>query len=203
MHREWMYISVVAMFVSAGCGATPAASGPIANVAPSPPVTSSCSPRLTCTLLPFRISGDAVDDDGRPVTGARVTVYPFIFGAGGGEVSTTTDVRGFYEIAFDAMQDAVGGVGSVVARRDGHELDGHYLSRPSAQIVHNFRLYRVRRIAPDASVTVTVLPEDPPCGYEWEWVCRTVRIVPMSPRTPRFSLFPYSAGGHVLEQLPL
>ena len=136
------------------------------------------------------------DDAGRPLTGAQITVYPFIFGAGGSPTpSASTDARGFYEVGFEGMEDAGGSIGTVIARREGYELDGAFLGRRTpADTVRNFRLYPVKRIVPGESVTITVNPGDPPCGFDWEWVCRTVRLVPATSGTLAFSLITHSGG---------
>ena len=161
-----------------GCGGSPASAPPLAPT-PLPNETApACSPRLTCELLSFRVSGFATDDDGRPVPGVRVTLAPWKFGQVPPRISLVTDARGFYEAQFEAMRDAVGGVGNAVAEQSGYETHAHYLGPAVPQeITQNFHLYRIRRITPGESVALVVRPDDPSCGFDDEWVCRRVRIV--------------------------
>ena len=70
-----------------------------------------------------------------------------------------------------------GYVGGVTGAREGHESETRGLGIPSApDVVINLRLHRIRRIAAGESVALTVLPDDPGWGDEWEWVARRVRI---------------------------
>ncbi len=89
-----------------------------------------------------------------------------------------TDSAGRYQAEFEAMRDAVGGVGGSFAEQPGYETHRRYLGpRASQDMTQNFHLYRIRRITPGDSVTLTVRPDEPMCGFDSEWVCRTVRIV--------------------------
>jgi len=175
--RKGLLVSINALILTLGCGGSPVVSplNPTQLTTTSEP---SCSPRITCEILPFRMSGIATDDEGRPVAGVKVTVNPWIFAQSTTPISTTTDIAGFYRIGFEAMRDAVGGVGSAVANQPGYETDGRYLGPQAAQeFTQNFHLYRTKRITPGESVSVTVLPDDTFCGFSDEWRCRTFRIV--------------------------
>jgi hypothetical protein len=122
-------------------------------------------------------------------------------------VSTTTDISGRYAISFEAMRDAVGGVGSIRAEQAGYETDGRYLGPSMPQeILQNLHLYRIRRIAPGESVSLTVLPDDTSCGSESEWTCRTVRIVASRAGTLTLALTSHNpqsqTGLEVIERVP-
>jgi hypothetical protein len=164
-----------------GCG-SPAPTAPTLAPSPfAPEAASTCSPRLTCEVVSFQITGVATDDDGRPVPGANVTIAPWKFGPVAPRIFLATDAAGFYRAEFEAMRDAVGGVGNVVVEHSGYENNARYLGPAVPQeMTQNFHLYRIRRIAPGESVALTVRPNDPSCGFDGEWICRTVRII-----TPR------------------
>jgi hypothetical protein len=155
----------------------------------------------------FRVSGVATDEDGRPVAGATITIAPWKFGESPPPIVLTTDAAGRYVAEFEAMRDAVGGVGNSVAEQPGHETHRHYLGPAAPQdIAQNFHLYRVRRIAPGESVALTVRPDDPSCGIDDEWVCRTIRIVAQRTGTLAITLTSHNpqdaTGLEVIERVP-
>jgi hypothetical protein len=164
--------------VGSACGGTTVPAAPGTAPTPMPTTTApSCPPSLTCAPLAFELSGIATDDDGRPVPNANITVYPYVFGTSVAPAHGMTDGSGFYNVGFNAMRDAVGGIGGAAADKAGYEHDGRYLFDARTQdVVQNFHLYRIWRINPGMSVSVTVLPDDPFCGFDDEWRCRTLRI---------------------------
>lgn len=168
--------SMLLACLASGCSG----SSPASSVGPTPLAqisASSCAPTIACALLPFGLAGRATDDDGRPVPAAHITMRPFTYPQADAALSTATDATGFYRFDFMAMRDAVGGVGSAMAERDGYESDSRYIGpRAASEIAQDFRLYRIRKITPGESVSLTVQPDDPSCGFDDEWVCRTVRI---------------------------
>jgi hypothetical protein len=111
----------------------------------------------------------ATDDDGRPVAGATITIAPWKLGQSPPQTVVATDANGGYRAEFEAMRDAVGGVGNSVAEQSGYETHRHYLGPAVPQdITQNFHLYRIKRIAPGESVALTVWPDDPSCGFDDE-----------------------------------
>ena len=180
-------VVVCALGVIEGCGEP--SSGPI-----SPTALSSTERFARCQLIPFHISGVASDEDGRPVAGAMVTIRPFIVGQSPPPITTTTDAGGSYRVEFEGMKDAVGGVGSALAELPGRERHWRYLGPNfSQEIVHNFHLYRIRRIRPGELVTVVVRPDDTACGLDDEWVCRTVRVTAPQDGTLKVTLVSHNA----------
>ena len=158
-------------------------------------------------MVPFRISGAVTDDEGRPVVGAKVTIAPWKFGELLPQLILTSDAAGTYRADFQAMRDAVGGVGNSFAEQAGHETHRRYLGpRVPQEITQNFHLYRVRHIAPGDSVALTVRPDDPSCGFDAEWVCRTVRITATRAGTLTIRLTSHSpqdaTGLEVIERVP-
>jgi hypothetical protein len=91
------------------------------------------------------------------------------------------------------MRDTVGGVGSALAEELGHENHWRYLG-PSfpEEITQNFHLYQVKRIAPGERVSVIVRSDDTACGFDCEWVCRTVRITASQAGTLKVTLVSHS-----------
>src|SRR5262245_35899677 len=115
-------VLATALGVVQGCGDP--------TVGPAPPtalpVTERC-PSASCQLIPFHISGVATDDDGRPVTGAKVSIRPFVFGQSPPAIITSTDSAGFYRVEFEGQRDAAGGVGGAIAELPDHERHWRYL----------------------------------------------------------------------------
>ena len=136
-----------------------------------------------------------------------MTIRPFMFGQSPPPITTTTDASGFYRVELQAMRDTVGGVGSVLAEQPGHENHWRYLGPSIPQeITQNFHLYHVKRIAPGERVSVIVRPDDTACGFDGEWVCRTVRITASQAGTLRVTLVSHSprdeTGLEVYERVP-
>jgi hypothetical protein len=126
------------------------------------------------------LTGVTTDDDGNPVAGANITIQPYQ-AKSVPSVSVVTDERGSYSIDVDALR-YFGNDGWVATSRtdkSGYEPTTSYIypvSGTSLTAVQNVHLYRIRRIAAGASLSLTVLPDDPFCGFSDEWRCRTVRI---------------------------
>lgn len=183
----------IVVMASTACGGAPA-SPSSSPLVPPPSQTSSCSGFVRdCTVRAYRVGGIALDEEGRAVTGATVSVFPFVFGGNPTSKTATTDARGSYQIEFEAMQDSIGSVGYVGAQRDGYQRDGHIL-RPGTDILQNLRLYRIRRVTAGEAVAVTVLPNDPPCGFDDEWVCRIFRLTAASSGRLQVSLEKHTGG---------
>jgi hypothetical protein len=112
-----------------------------------------------------------------------------MFGQSPPPITTTTDAAGFYRVELEAMRDTVGGMGSARAEQPGHESHWRYLGPAFPQeITQDFHLYRLKRIAPGERVAVIVRPDDTSCGFDGEWVCRTVRITASQAGTLRVTL---------------
>ena len=88
-----------------------------------------------------------------------------------------TDSAGRYQAEFEAMRDAVGGVGGSFAEQPGYETQA--LPRPESVAGHDAELPFVSHQANHAWRLrhVDRAPDEPMCGFDSEWVCRTVRIV--------------------------
>lgn len=142
---------------------------------PSPPTLQGapCSSLTGCSVEPFHVTGSVTDGEGLAVAAATVSLQLI----SGPRLATVSDAVGSYEFSFQTYRNMPGYVGGVTGARVGHESDTRGLGIPSApDVVINLRLHRIRRIAAGESVALTVLPDDPGWGDEWEWVARRVRI---------------------------
>jgi hypothetical protein len=95
-----------------------------------------------------------------------------------------TDVAGAYKIAFTANPWTEGSRGRVAARAEliADEYEWYYrtIFATGPQLVENFRLHPLQRIAPGESVVLPMAPDDGMCVTELSWtlatVCRTLRV---------------------------
>lgn len=135
--------------------------------------------------MPFHLSGIARDDDYQPVSAVEVNVYPRIGGFGYGPiVSTLTDAGGAYAVDFNAVRAADGAVAGLLTHKAGYEPDDRGFIEPSGSTaVQNLRIYRIRRIVAGQSTHLVVAPDDPHCGINDQWVCRTLRVTSSSSGT--------------------
>jgi len=84
------FVALGSIVALAGCGSSSPAPSPSAVTVPGP--------------VPVQLSGVATDDDGAPVSGVSVFVYPFfIHGQGlGNAVTSVSDASGRYSITFNS-----------------------------------------------------------------------------------------------------
>jgi hypothetical protein len=166
-------LSFVAAFVvlisAAACGSNPSPAAPS-----TPSAVPASVPRPTST---FHATGIVTDDDGSPVTGAMVTIRPFVDGRNSASpVLGMTDGSGFYSIDFDANRYE-SGVASVKAARPGYDPSHNIIPTSAIQDVsQNVRIYRIKQVIAGESTVLTVLPGDTLCGDNDQFVCRTVHI---------------------------
>jgi len=158
---------------------------------PPSPVTSMATP-IQVSTSSFHLTGIVTDDDGGPVTGATVTVQPWVYGVNVSPVSGMTDGTGFYRIDFDAGRDAAGGVGFVKGESSGHDPSYYYLRPTGQNASQNLHLYRIIRITAGESTVVTVLPGDTLCGDNDQFVCRTLHVAVPSSGTLTIAAVPNS-----------
>lgn len=139
----------------------------VAPAAPSPVVVPAVPMRV------LHLSGVATDDDGHPVPQVTVKVYTSVTNfAYGSVLSTSTDSLGIYSIDFLSTPGV-----AVTTDKSGYESDEHDGVVFTNDIgVQNLHVYRILQLTAGDSVTVTVLPNDPQCGFDDEWICRTVRV---------------------------
>jgi len=147
------------------------------------PTSPSRSPALAARGEPFEVTGVVNDDAGRPLQAIPVTMRHWL----GGLIQSPaalTDATGAYKIAFTANPWNEGSSGSAAARAeliaDGYEWYYRTIYVTGPQLVENFRLHPLQRIAPGESVVFQMAPDDGLCVTELSWtlatVCRTARV---------------------------
>jgi hypothetical protein len=138
----------------------------------SAPTVSASTP--ASNLATFHVTGVVSEDDGRPVTGAKVTIL-------NRPASGTTDASGVYRIDFETTRptNAAGLVGWVRADSAGHDPSYNALfpTAGSQDVSQNIHVYRITQITAGQSILLTVAPGDTSCGDSDEFVCRAVHIV--------------------------
>jgi hypothetical protein len=134
--------------------------------------TAPTAPTLAAST--FHVTGVASDDDGAPVAGANLWVYPGAPGIPMG--SGVTDERGAY--SFDFKSTSSSGPMGLNADSPGHEPFVGFLfpDAVSHTASMNVRLYRIKRLTAGESTVVTIVPGDTNCGFDSELTCRTVRV---------------------------
>jgi hypothetical protein len=174
-------VALGSMVALAGCGSSSPAPVPSTVTVPSP--------------VPVQLSGVASDDEGAPVSGVTVLVYPFLNGPAGlgNAVTTVTDASGKYSITFHSLLTPGGDLPvPVQTEKSGYESYQHdagpigcVLRDPSTNacrpgestFVQNLRTYRIRYVPVGQSTTIDVKLGDPECGDpDALYFCRTVRI---------------------------
>jgi hypothetical protein len=171
MSHHWPRLVAIGLMVaSAGCGSSSPAPVPSTVTVPS--------------LVPVQLSGVATDDDGAPVPGVTVFVYPTdAVPPSGNAVTTVTDGSGRYSITFNSLFLIPDLVVSVHAEKSGYESADYYggpISRsPGAStFVRDLAIYRVRHVPVGQSTTIDVKVGDPECAITDNGgsSCRTVRL---------------------------
>jgi hypothetical protein len=132
---------------------------------------------------PFEVTGVVTDDAGRPLPEIAVIMRHW---SGGHLLSPVvlTDAAGAYKIAFSANPWNEGSSGRAAARAEliveGYEWYYRTIFAPGAQLVENFRLHPLQRIAAGESGVLSMAPDDGLCvsGLSWTLarVCRTLKV---------------------------
>jgi hypothetical protein len=172
MSHHWSrLVALGSMVAFAGCGSS--APAPMPSPMPSP--------------VSVQLSGVATDDDGAPVSGVTVFVYPRDLPTPSNyysnAVTTVTDASGRYSITFNSLMLIPDLVASVHTEKSGYESADYYngpISRsPGAStFVRDLAIYRIRHVPVGQSTTIDVKVGDPQCAVtdNGAAVCRTVRI---------------------------
>jgi hypothetical protein len=154
---------LVQLLVAAGCsGAGPAAPSPRSNGES------------------FVVTGVVTDDQGSPVGDAVVTMRHWL----GGVISAPsvqTDASGRYTIGFTANPWLIGTSGRGAAQAEIFDLSYERYQRTvlatSSNLIENFRLHGIQRIAPGDSLVLNIAPDDAECSTDAIFgLCRIVRV---------------------------
>jgi hypothetical protein len=171
MSHQWpRLVALGSMVALAGCGSSSPAPVPSTVTVPSP--------------VPVQLSGVATDDDGAPVSGVTVFVYPTdATPPSGNAVTTVTDGSGRYSITFNSLFLIPDLVVSVHTEKSGYEAADYYngpigRSPGASTFVRDLRMYRVRYVPVGQSTTIEVKAGDPECAITDNGGsrCRTVRL---------------------------
>ena len=180
MSHQWpRLVALGSMVALAGCGSSSPAPVPSTVTMPSP--------------ASVQLSGVATDDEGAPVSGVTILVYPYGPAGLGNAVTTVTDASGQYSITFNSLLTPGGDLPvPVQTEKSGYESYRHDAGPigcvlrdrstnacpPGAStFVQDVRVYRIRYVPVGQSTTIDVKFGDPECGdQDALYFCRTVRI---------------------------
>lgn len=153
----------------------------------------------------FDVTGVVSDDAGTPLAGIVVKMR-FWLGGFIKSPAALTDAAGAYKIVFNADPWNEPARGRAAARAelilDGYEWYYRTVYATAPQIVENFRLHRLQRIAPGESAMLPLAPDDGMCVTELSWtlatVCRTVRVTAQASGTMTVQAISSGDGGQPL-----
>jgi hypothetical protein len=180
MSHHWpRLVALGSMVALAGCGSSSPAPAPSTVTLPSP--------------VRVQLSGVATDDEGAPVSGVTVLIYPNGPVGLGNAVTTVTDASGKYSITFNSSLTPGGDLPvPVQTEKSGYESYQHVAGpigcvlrdsstnacrSGTSTFVQDLRIYRIRYVPVGQSTTIEVKLGDPECGDpDALYFCRTVRI---------------------------
>ena len=117
-----------------------------------------------------------VDDRQVPVSSANLT-----FISPNGPVTITADADGAYDVHVTPYR--VPGL-EVVLEKPGYERTTHFIAvEVGAEVRHNLVLPAILRVPAGNSIQLSLNPDDPSCGFDDEFLCRTVRVTSSSTGT--------------------
>ncbi len=157
-NRTLPSVSVGLLLLTAGLGC-----GTSSSPTPVVPTAVTSSPAPTQSII---VQGTVVNEAGAPVIGGLLT-----FLTPAGQPKTVTDSIGHYQIGIAGGQNF-----GARAEMDGYEStyrDDYFTAGPG---VLNFRLFRTLRVTAGDSVHVGITSDGSVCGFDDEWLCRTVGV---------------------------
>jgi len=203
-----------------GRGPTTPTRGQSVSPSEGPPAPVPSSPRQP---VAFELTGLVTDENGKPLSGAKITVdflASDVPGTHYSETSGVSDERGIYRITFTAVPGAMKGpvgtddaVAFAFAAPAGclwpappsacaNDADSRYVLATTKNAIQSFHLHRITRITAGESTVLTIAPDDAICinnvqdMHPWpsEFVCRTVRIVAPGDGIMHIEAIPVEAG---------
>jgi hypothetical protein len=127
----------------------------------------------------FAVSGSVTDDAGVPIGGASVTMR-YQSGGGFGNVTVGTDSSGRYAIEFmsnpwSSTEGRAAARAEIVA--DGYDWFWRNVPATGPQLIEDFRLQRIKRIAAGESIVISVTRDHGDClGWLYN-PCGRMRVV--------------------------
>lgn len=155
-----------ALVVGAACLAGACDDRPRSFNAPSPPRSAGGPSQPGPSASTHQLSGRVLDEERNPVAGVQVSVLlP--------RVVATTDETGAYALT---LQNAPAYVEVTVAA-DGYGSSVYQvpLTGPG-ETRRDFRASRLTVVRPGESVDMRLYPDDPTCGFDLEFFCRSVSV---------------------------
>ena len=163
-------LTLCGALITTSCGESPIPTAPTAPT-PAPVATAAPPPALVAAHL----RGTVREEGDMPVSFARISV---------GQASAITEVDGSFDVLVSVNPQAQPlGFAWVNIEKPGYERSSDWALLRSASFPPSiedtwkyFRLYRIREITAGESLRIAVAPDDPVCGFEGEWACRTIRL---------------------------
>jgi Carboxypeptidase regulatory-like domain len=145
-----------------------------APTTPTPPTPPTPSPFPSTTR---QLSGVVRDEGGLPIAGAKVTV--FTPNVGTPEASVITDATGSYQISATVLGPPFHFYGTEVTITTA-DHDTHLFVSGSTDTMQDFVVFPVVDIAAGDQTRLALRPENSLCGFELEFLCRTIRVTTAS-----------------------
>jgi len=135
------------------------------------------------------LTGAVVDAQDTRVPGVALTFYSY-----SGQVRTTSDADGFFDVTVDPWRFGL----EVGMEKPGFESSSRFISvGPTTDVHFDLRLYPVVRVAPGESMRLSLQLNDPSCGFDFEYLCRTVRIASSARGTVTVEVVPDRSGAEL------
>jgi hypothetical protein len=163
--RVWLNRFVIALLIGVvafACSDRPQ------TLPTSPSTTESVPPPPDSRLSGTHIAGLVLDTWGAPVSDVALT-----FHTARGAVTAASDATGSFDVTVQPFSFGLG----VRLEKPGYEPAWRFISiRTGGEVVQNLRLHPPLRVAAGDPLPLSIRPDDPSCGFDDEFLCRTVRI---------------------------
>ena len=155
-------LALSAIVPAVACSGQPAP----APSAPSPAPNPSRPPQPSPTPVTRHLNGVVRDENGVPVPGARLAMFP------SSSSPVVTDGNGYYDMAAALLVSAQAFGNEVTITKAGYE-DTHAWVPGLDDRMQDFRVYHVLTVAAGDSVHPAIDPDNSLCGFDDEFRCRT------------------------------
>lgn len=135
---------------------------------PPTPVVGNPAPVTPPQPTNIRITGAVRDDNDRPVDGAALAFQVR------GTPTAMTDAAGKYDVSLDPT--GAGGGFEVEVQRAGFESSWYWATVSASEVTRNFRLHQPQSMNAGDSARLSIIPDDPACGFDLEYRCRRVLV---------------------------
>jgi hypothetical protein len=175
-------LALATVFVGAVCAARCSGDSPTEPSDTQPPAAATPSPSPTPRPTngeTFAVTGTVTDEQAVPIAGAQVTMSHWL----GGRVyrpTVVTDAAGQYAIDFTSNPwTTTSGRGAARAEIVAEGYDWYWTTvlAGGPQLVENFRMHRLKRIAAGESIAVSVSPDNGDCTGWLYGPCGRLRVM--------------------------